>query len=214
MWLISCHRNRMFCGRTWRCMTTFTLFLCPQRNFGRHIVIALSVLPSVSPSVSPSVPLSCPVHISYILWGRNSKFGVWIHLGMAECRVPFSGHCDLDLDLWPSFCNNRVRSISLILFEVGISNLVCGCILGWRSVAYHNWVTVTLNLTSDPVSWKMHWVWCISPIFFEIGIPNLVCKCILGWGVVTCQFWVTVTLTSDLVLRIIVPRAYLIYSLN
>ena len=96
-----------------------------------------SVLQSVRPSVSPSVPLSCPVHISYILWVRNSKFGVWIHLGMAECRVPFSGHCDLDLDLWPSFYNNHVRSISLILFELGISNLVCGCILGWRSVAYH-----------------------------------------------------------------------------
>ena len=42
---------------------------------------------------------------------------------------------------------------------------MCGCILGWRSVAYHNWVTVTLNLTSDLVSWKLHWVWCISPIF-------------------------------------------------
>ena len=70
-------------------------FLCPQRNFGRHIVIALSI----RPSVRPSVPLSCLLHISYILCGRNSKFGVWIHLGMAECRVPFSGHCDLDLDL-------------------------------------------------------------------------------------------------------------------
>ena len=34
---------------------------------------------------------------SYILSGRNSKFGVWMHLGMAECPVPFSGHCDLDL---------------------------------------------------------------------------------------------------------------------
>ena len=101
----------------------------------------------------PSVrPASCPVHIFYILWGRNFKFGVWMHLGMTECLVPFLGHCDLDLDLWPSFLNNRVRSISLILFEVGISNLVCGCVLGWRSVAYHNWVTVTLNLTSDLVS--------------------------------------------------------------
>ena len=50
------------------------------------------------------------------------------------------------------FLKNRVRSISLILFEVGISNLVCGCILGCRSVTYHNWVTVTLNLTSDLVS--------------------------------------------------------------
>ena len=37
----------------------------------------------------------------------------------------------------------------LILFEVGISNLVCGCILGLRSVPYQNWVTVTL--TSDLV---------------------------------------------------------------
>ena len=69
--------------------------LCPQRNFGRHIVIALYVC--------PSVPLSCPVHIFYILWGRNSKFGMWIHLGMAECLVPFLGHCALDLDLRTSF---------------------------------------------------------------------------------------------------------------
>ena len=55
-------------------------------------------------TVCPSVrPTSCPVHISYVLWGRDSKFGVWIHLGMTECRVPFLGHCDLDFDLWPSF---------------------------------------------------------------------------------------------------------------
>ena len=51
-------------------------------------------------TVRPSVhPASCPVHISYILRGRNSKFGVLMHLGMTECRIPFSGHCDLDLDL-------------------------------------------------------------------------------------------------------------------
>ena len=37
-----------------------------------------------------------------------------------------------------------------MLFEVRISNLVCGCILRYESVAYHNWVTVTL--TSDLVS--------------------------------------------------------------
>ena len=30
--------------------------------------------------------------------------------------------------------NDHVRSISLILFEVGIPNLVSECILGWRSV--------------------------------------------------------------------------------
>ena len=45
-----------------------------------------------------------------------------------------------------------------MLFEVGISNLVCGCILRWGSVLYHNWVTVTLNLTSDLVSGN-----CIVP---------------------------------------------------
>ena len=38
------------------------------------------------------------------------------------CRIPFLGHCDLDL--WPSFYNNRVWSISPILFDVGIPNLV------------------------------------------------------------------------------------------
>ena len=69
--------------------------------------------------------------------------------------------------------------------------------MGWRSVTYHNLVTVTLNLTSDLVSRNC----CISPIFFEIGIPNLVCKCILGYLSVTNHFWVTVTLTSDLVFK-------------
>ena len=66
----------------------------PQRNFGRHIVIALSV--------RPSVPL-------------------------------------------------RVRFISPLFFEVGIPILVCGYILGWQNVAYPFRVTVTLNLTSDLV---------------------------------------------------------------
>ena len=43
----------------------------------------------------------------------------------------------------------HVRCISPILFEVGIPNLVCGCILGWQSVAYH--ILVTMTLTSDLV---------------------------------------------------------------
>ena len=112
-------------------------------------------------TVCPSVrPASCPVHISYILWGRNSKFGVWMHLGIGGCCVLFSGHCDRDLDLWLSFYSNknvrpsvplRVRCISPIFFEVGIPNLMCGCILRWQSVAYHFRVTVTLTLTSDLV---------------------------------------------------------------
>ena len=43
-----------------------------------------------------------------------------------------------------------VRCISPLFFDVGIPNLMCGCILGWRNVAYHFWVTVTL--TSDLVN--------------------------------------------------------------
>ena len=70
-----------------------------------------------------------------------------MHLGMVESHILFSGHCDLDL--CPSFNNNCVRSISLLLFEKGIPNLVCECILGWLSVLYHLRVTVTL--TSDLV---------------------------------------------------------------
>ena len=54
----------------------------------------------------------------------------------------------------------------------------------------------------------------ISPIFFEAGISNLVCGCILGWRSVTFHFRVTVTLTSDLVFRIIVSGAYLLYYLR
>ena len=56
----------------------------------------------------------------------------------------------------------------------------------------------------------------ISPIFFEAGIPNLVCGYILGWRSVAYHFRVTVTLTftSDLVFRIIVSRAYLLYYLR
>ena len=40
-------------------------------------------------------------HISYIIWVRNTKFGLWIHLGVAECHILLSGHCDLDL--YPQF---------------------------------------------------------------------------------------------------------------
>ena len=54
----------------------------------------------------------------------------------------------------------------------------------------------------------------ISPIFFEVGIPNLVCGYILGWRSVAYHFLVTVTLTSDLVFRIIMSRAYFLYYLR
>ena len=102
----------------------------------------------------------------------------------------------------------RVRCISLIFFEIGIPNLVCGCILEWRSVAYRFRVTVTL--TSDLV----YRVRSIFLILFELGILSFVCGCILGRRSVMYHPWVTVTLTSDLVFRIIVSRVYLPFYLR
>ena len=62
-------------------------------------------------------------------------------------------------ELWEAYSDRtvrpsvplRVQCISPIFFEVGIPNLVCGCILGWQSVPYYFRVTVTLTLTSDLV---------------------------------------------------------------
>ena len=64
-------------------------------------------------------------------------------------------------ELWEAYSNHTVlpsvplcvQCISPIFFEVGIPNLVCGCIMGWLSVAYHFRVTVTL--TSDLVFRKI-----------------------------------------------------------
>ena len=60
-------------------------------------------------------------------------------------------NCTVRLSVRPSISPSRFRvwSISPIFFEAGFPNLVCGYILGWRSVAYHFPVTVTL--TSDLV---------------------------------------------------------------
>ena len=40
---------------------------------------------------------------------------------------------------------SRIWYISPIFFEVGIPNLVCGCIVGWQSAMYSFWVNVTLT---------------------------------------------------------------------
>ena len=72
-------------------------------------------------------------------------FDEWIHLGI-ECCVPFV--CHGDLDIWPHFNNYCVWSISRTLFEVGIQNILCGCIgdVPMRQhVTFHFWVTVTMT---------------------------------------------------------------------
>ena len=63
---------------------------------------------------------------------------------------------------------------------------------------------VTVILTSDLVSRI-----CITSIFFEVGLPNLVCGCFLGWPSAAYHLLVTVALTSEVVFRIIMFRAFL-----
>ena len=78
------------------------------------------------------------------------------------------------------------------------------------------WEAYSNRTVRPSVSLSRFGVRSISPIFFEVGIPNLVCGCILRWRSVAYHFQVTValTLTSDLVFRIIVSGAYLLYYLR
>ena len=56
-----------------------------------------------------------------------------MHLWMVVCRVLFLGHCDLTSDL---VFRIFMSGAYLILFSLGIPNLVFGCNLGWHSVMY------------------------------------------------------------------------------
>ena len=70
-------------------------------------------------------------------------------------------------------------------------------------------MTLTFGL-----DFKKNHVQSISLILLKVGIPNLVGGCNFRWWSVTYDFWVTLTLTSDLVCRIMVSRAYLLYYLG
>ena len=66
--------------------------------------------------------------------------------------------------------------------------MVCGYILGWRSVAYYFWVTVTL--TSDLVFRIIVSGACL--ILLEVGISNLVCGSPLDdevWHAIIGSLW-------------------------
>ena len=62
-----------------------------------------------------------------------------MHLWMMECGVSFLGR--LDLDLVSRIIESRAYHLACLR---KIINFICGCNLGWRSVAYHFGVTVTL----------------------------------------------------------------------
>ena len=126
---------------------------------------------------------TCQEHISFIIQCRNPKFGVWMHLGITVALT--------------SGLSSRiiVSCISLISFDVGISNFVCGYALLLLIVAYYFVVTVTFTLTA--FVYKM----CMEPISFTIILHrNPKCDLRIHIGVVECciLFLVTVTLTSSL----------------
>ena len=111
---------------------------------------------------------------------------------MAECRVPFKGHCDLKLDL---------DLIIRIIFLDPRKTRPC--------------LTERLLMGAKESNQTKNHIWSISILLFEVGIPNFVCECILEWRIYPFHFPVSVTLTSDLVSRIgIKSGALLLYSLR
>ena len=86
------------------------------------------------------------------------------------------------------------RSISAILFEVGIPKLVCGYTSWSKSVAYYFWATVTLTfgLTSRK-TYPEHISYIISGRNSEFSV-----RMHFGSRIVSYLFRVTVTLTSGL----------------
>ena len=121
------------------CLFVFVVYFCPKGTFG-GIIIAISL------SLCQYIRASHFVFSAYLLYSLRQESQIVLYgciLGWG-CRVPFLGHCDFYL--WPSFWNSHwVWYISPIFFELGIPILACGCILGWQSVAYHDWVTMTLT---------------------------------------------------------------------
>ena len=50
--------------------------------------------------------------------GLEFGAGVWMHLGMVECHVPFSGH--FDLDIWPRIFVSRTYLLYYLRWEFQI----------------------------------------------------------------------------------------------
>ena len=89
---------------------------------------------------------SCQEHISYIISVTNSKFGLWIHLGDAECRIMFHGYCSPNLELKLKF-RKIVSGTYLLYTDIGIPNCVYGYIhSGVQNATFCFQVTLTLTL--------------------------------------------------------------------
>ena len=113
----------------------------PQKVLLGHIVIALSIHPSFALCIRCVSPIYLEVGIPDLVCEYILELGsVAYHF---QVTVALTLSSDLVFRI-------IVTGAYLILFEVGIPNLVFVCILGWQ--AYHLWVIVTFTLTSDLVS--------------------------------------------------------------
>ena len=129
-----------------------------------------------------------------------------MHIGMPECHKAFCITLTLTSDLVLRIILSRVYLLYSLRQEFQIWCVYASWICGVSHTIFV--VTVTLTMTSDLVL-----IIILSGVYlilFEIGIPNLVCGCILGWWSVLFHLLVT-DLTSDLIFRIIMSEAYLLY---
>ena len=78
-----------------------------------------------------------------LFWRRDTKLDGWMRHRPKVCHVPKPGHCDLLFMLDRTYFKIPFCTISLVLFDIGTPNLMGGCIIAQRCVAYQNQVTVT-----------------------------------------------------------------------
>ena len=132
----------------------------------------------------------------YFIQQQNCKL-YYIYLMIISEIQSEIGHCSCDSAKFKApadFSHHAILCMTLSLKEL------------WEAYSNH---TVRPSV-SPSVPLRVRFIY---PLFFEVGIPILVCGYITGWRSVAYHFRVTVTfnLTSDLVFRIIVSGAYLLY---
>ena len=79
---------------------------------------------------SDLVSRNCIESGAYLLYYLRKEFQIWCVNASWDDGVSHTIFGSLTLTSDLVFKNYCVRSISLIFFELGIPNLVCGCILG------------------------------------------------------------------------------------
>ena len=113
------------------------------------------------------------------------------------CLVPKPGHRDLLFTLDRTYLKIPLRSISLVLFDIGTTNLMDGCVIALWCVTYQNQVTVIYFSRLTALTSKFPSA-PISPVLYDIGTPNLMGGCVIALWCVIYQNQVTVIYFSRL----------------